>query len=328
MKCAVIEKFGREVNNLVIQQRPDLEASGEFVRIRVTATSLNRADLLQRRGLYPAPVGAPQDVPGLEFVGTIDQIGERVTEWQGGERVFGVVAGGGYAEQVVSHQRLVVVVPEELDDVEAAAVPEAFMVAYDALVSQAEFRSGSVVLIHAVAGGIGTAAVQLVHLLGGKSIGTAGSDEKLAEVQALAPFTGINYRKEDFLEVVVSKFGQDSVDIVLDTIGAGYWQKNLAVLRDGGRLVLLGLLGGAKAETPLAMILSKRLRLVGSTLRARPLEEKIAVTQRFAREVLPHFKTGKLKAVVDSVYPFTELHAATLRMERNENIGKIVLRLQ
>ena len=166
MKCAVIEKHGKEIENLVIQEREDLVARGENIRVRVTATAINRADLLQRRGLYPAPPGAPQDVPGLEFVGYVDQIGEEVTEWKGAEPVFGIVAGGSYAEQVVTHQRLAVPVPEGMSDTDAAAIPEAFISAHDALVSQGGMKAGDLVLIHAVAGGVGSAALQLVHQWG------------------------------------------------------------------------------------------------------------------------------------------------------------------
>jgi len=327
MRCAVIKGFGKEIANLVFEDRDDLAATGEFVRVRVTATALNRADLLQRRGLYPAPPGAPQDIPGLEFVGCIDQVGEAVKEWKGGERVFGVVAGGSYAEQLITHEGLLVPVPNVLTDHEAAAVPEAFMVAHDALSSQAEMRPGEVVLIHSVAGGVGSAAVQLAHLAGCRAVGTAGSAEKLAAVARLAPFTAVDYREEDFHGKTISIFGKNAVAVILDTVGAPYWKRNLDLLRVQGRLIILGMMGGAQAETPLAVILAKRLRIIGSTLRQRTLDEKIAVTRRFAREVLPLLAGRKVKPVVDSVFPFGRLHEATTRMENNKNIGKIVLSL-
>ncbi len=327
MRCAVIKGFGKEIANLVLEERDDLTATGEFVRVRVTATALNRADLLQRRGLYPAPPEAPQDIPGLEFVGYIDQVGEAVTEWKGGERVFGVVAGGSYAEQLITHQRLVVPVPDVLSDHEAAAVPEAFMVAHDALSSQAEMRRGEVVLIHSVAGGVGSAAVQLAHVAGCRAVGTAGSAEKLAAVARLAPFTAVNYREEDFHGKIISIFGKNAVAVILDTVGAPYWKRNLDLLKVGGRLILLGMMGGAQAETPLAVVLAKRLRIMGSTLRQRTLEEKIVVTRSFASEVLPLLAERTVKPVVDSVFPFGRLHEATARMENNENMGKIVLSL-
>lgn len=325
MKCGVIKKFGRELGNLVIEEKDDLVATGENVRVRVLASALNRGDILQRCGLYPPPAGSPQDIPGLEFVGHIDQIGERVTEWKGGERVFGIVAGGAYAEQVITHQRMAVLVPDELSNTEAAAIPEVFIAAHDALVSQGRLKSGDLVLIHAVAGGVGSAAVQMVNLWGAKAIGTASSSKKLAKVAELIPFFAVNYREEDFQKIIEEKFGKNSIDLILDTVGGKYWQRNIALLKSRGRLVLLGLLGGASAETQLGTILFKRLHIIGTVLRSRPLEEKILATQAFAHQVVPHFKTKRLKPVVDSIFPFDQLHKATARMENNENIGKIVL---
>ena len=328
MKCAVIERFGKDLSNLVIGERDDLVAAGENIRVNVSATAINRADLLQRRGLYPAPAGAPQDVPGLEFVGYVDQVGESVTEWKDGERVFGILAGGGYAEQVVTHQRMVVSVPDELDDTEAAAIPEAFIVAHDALVSQGGMKPGDLVLIHAVAGGVGTAAVQLVDLWGARAVGTAGSSEKILKVAKLAPLLAVNYREEDFQKVIEEKFGRNPVDLVLDVVGAGYWQRNISVLKSRGRLILLGFMGGSSAETPLATILSNRIHIIGTVSRSRPLEEKILATQAFAHQVVPHFKERRLQAVIDSVFPFDQLHQATSRVEKNENVGKVILTFQ
>ncbi len=327
MKCAVISKWGKETGVLQIVERQDLSATGGDIRVRVAATAINRADLLQRRGLYPAPPGTVQDIPGLEFVGYVDQVGEAVTEWKGGERVFGIVPGGSYAEQVVTHERLVLPVPDGIADEEAAAVPEAFIAAHDALVTQGRMRSGDLVLIHAVAGGVGSAAVQLVRLWGARAVGTAGNDEKLARVATFAPFFPVNYRERGFQEAIEAEFGKGSVDLILDTVGASHWQGNLAVLRDRGRLILMGLLGGQSASTPLATILTKRLTITGTVLRSRPLEERILATRAFAREVLPHLRDGRLRPVVDSVFPFDRLHDATERVERGENVGKIVLSL-
>jgi len=327
MRCAVISRFGKELDALRIVERPDLTATGENIRVRVAATAVNRADLLQRRGLYHAPRGTVQDVPGLEFVGYVDQVGEAVTQWKGGERVFGIVPGGSYAEQVLTHERLVVPVPDGMSDEQAAAVPEAFIASHDALVTQGRMRSGELVLIHAVAGGIGSAAVQLVQLTGAKAIGTAGSDEKLARIATLAPFFPVNYREKGFQEAIEAEFGKEAVDLILDTVGGSHWQGNLALLGDRGRLVLMGLLGGPTAHTPLATLLTKRLNITGTVLRSRPLEERILATQAFAREVLPHLRGGRLRPVVDSVFPFERLRDATARMEKGENVGKIVLTL-
>jgi len=326
MRCAVVRSPGKGIENLVLEEREAPRAGGEEVRVRVSATALNRADLLQRRGLYPAPPGAPADIPGLEFTGRIDQVGERVTAWKGGERVFGIVPGGSYAEYVVTHERLAVAVPDALDDAQAAAVPEAFLSAHDALVTRGEMRSGDRVLVHAVTSGVGSAAVQIVHLWGARAVGTGGSREKMDRVAALAPFLAVNYREEDFQARIEEAYGPEAIDLVLDLVGAAYWQRSLAVLRKGGRLVLFGVLGGAAANTRLALILFKRLKIVGTARRARPREEKIRATQAFAAEVVPHLGTGRLAPVVDSVFPFERLHEATARMEKNENTGKIVLR--
>jgi len=327
MKCAVIEHYGKDLSNLVIREREDLEASGEDVRVRVVATALNRADLLQRRGLYNPPPGVVRDIPGLEFLGYIDQVGENVTEWRKGERVFGIVAGGSYAEQVVTNQWAIVAVPEEMSDTEGAAVPEAFITAHDALITQGGMKPGDLVLVHSAAGGVGSAAVQLVDLFDARAAGTAGSREKLERVRGVTPFFGINYREEDFQRSIEAKFGPSPVDLVLDTVGAPYLQRNIELLRERGTLVIVGLMGGADGTAPLAEILRKRLHVIGTVLRSRSLEERIEVTQAFAHQVVPHLGDGGLRPLIDSVFPFERLHEATERMENNENTGKIVLEL-
>jgi NADPH:quinone reductase-like Zn-dependent oxidoreductase len=186
-------------------------------------------------------------------------------------------------------------------------------------------KPGDLVLLHAVAGGVGSAALQLVHQWGARAIGTAGSTEKLERVAELAPFIRINYKSQDFQERIQDEFGPNAVDLILDTVGADYWQKNLSVLKPCGTLILFGIMSGMSAETPLATVLTKRLRIIGTTLRARPLEEKILATQAFAHQVVPLLAQGKLKPVIDSVFAFEDLHKATEKMERNENTGKIVL---
>jgi putative PIG3 family NAD(P)H quinone oxidoreductase len=330
MRCAVVHIFGEDLENLVLEDRSDLEATGEDVRVRVTATALNRADLLQRRGLYPAPPGVPEaikDIPGLEFMGRIDQIGDRVGRWQGGERVMGIVPGGGYADQVVTHEALLIPAPERLSDPECAAVPEAFITAFDALALQAGVRADERVLIHAVASGVGTAAVQLVDTWGGRAIGTSGSRHKLDAVAEITKFFPINYRESDFQQVIEDEFGKNAVDVVLDVVGATYWERNIAVLGAKGRLVLIGRLGGSEAKTNLASVMSKRLRIMGSVMRPRSLDEKSEVVEKFIEHVVPLFEHGRIKPVIDSIYAFEDIHRATARMENNENIGKIVLKM-
>ena len=328
MKCAVVAKHGDALDNLVIEERPDPSPGDNEIAVAVAATALNRADLLQRRGLYPAPPGLAdgvRDIPGLEFAGTVDALGKNVTRWRRGERVLGILAAGGYASRLVTHEELVLRVPEGLSNTEAAAVPEAFVTAFDALVLQAGMTAGERVLIHAVASGVGTAAVQLVNAWGAEAIGTAGSEDKLKKVAALAPLFPVNYGTTDFKNAIEARYRDNAVDIVLDLIGASYWMANLSLLRTGGRLVLVGRLGGSDAQTPLGLLMTKRLRIMGTVMRSRTLAEKISVTRAFGEQVLPLFGKRVLKPVVDSVYPFAEIREATAKMERNENVGKIVL---
>jgi putative PIG3 family NAD(P)H quinone oxidoreductase len=330
VKCVVIREYGDSLENLVVVDRPDPAPGPGEVAVSVSATALNRADLLQRRGRYPTPPGLPvhlRDIPGLEFAGTVEATGPGVTRWRSGDRVFGILPGGGYASRVVTPESLVLPVPGNLADVEAAAVPEAFFTAFDALVLQCAMSAGDRVLIHAVASGVGTAAVQLVKAWEASAIGTAGSVAKLNRVAALAPFYPIDYKTTEFAEAIAGEFGEDAVDIVLDVVGADYWKANLSVLKTGGRLILVGRLGGSDAETPLGILMSKRLRIIGTVMRSRSLDEKTAVTRAFEEKVLPLLRNGKLKPVVDSVFPLTGVREATERMERNENVGKIVLTL-
>lgn len=324
MKCAVITKAENGPGRIAFSERNHLTPAGQEIRVRVTATALNRADLLQIRGLYPAPPGAPPDIPGLEFTGIVDACGEDVTAVEAGARVFGLVGGGAFAEQVVTHQHCVAPVPDELSDAEAAAVPEAFITAHDALVTQGGMHAGELVLIHAIASGVGSAAVQLAHLAGATAVGTAGSPRKLEAVSELAPFMPIHYIRENFKEAIERKYGREPVDLILDLLGGSYWKPNLQVLRPKGRLMLVGLLDGSTEETPLALILRKRLQIRGTVLRSRSTEEKIAVTRAFAAEVLPHLANGTLRPVIDSTYRFKDLHEGIARMESRQNIGKIV----
>ncbi len=327
MRCAFVKTPGPDISNLVLGEREDPVPGPEQVRVRVEATALNRADLLQRRGLYAAPPESPADIPGLEFAGRIDRLGEGVTLWKGGERVMGVVGGGAYAERLVTHQRMVMPVPPGMGMEEAAAVPEAFMVAYDALVRQSGVQAGDLVLVHSATGGVGTAALQLGRAYGARLAGTSGDREKTGAVARRVPFFAVNYREQDFREEIEKAFGRQSVDIILDTVGGAYWERNLALLAVRGRLVLLGLMGGAKAETQLGTILFKRLRIMGSNLRHRSVPEKIELTQAFMRDVLPMLEKREVESVIDSVFTLDRIAEATERMEGNANTGKIVVTL-
>ena len=257
--------------------------------------------------------------------GIIDEVGAGVSRWRSGERVFGLVPGGGYASQIVTHPALVARVPDQLDTTSSAAVPEAFITAFDALILQAALTAGERVLIHAVASGVGTAALQIARVYGAEVAGSAGSRQKLTRVAEIAPFFGINYRETDFKEALESEFGERAINVILDVVGAPYWRRNLELLAVKGRLVLVGRMGGSEAETPLELLMTKRLRIHGTVMRARSLEDKIAVTRAFEGQLLPFFERGELTPVVDHVYPIHDIHKATARMENNENVGKIVL---
>lgn len=310
---------------LELQEVPLPEPVADQVRVRVHATALNRADLLQRMGRYPVPFGAPRQIPGLEFAGEIDAVGPLVETLRPGQRVFGIVGGGSYAEYVITTERMAVPIPERLDWLLAAAVPEVFMTAHDALL-QARFTPGERVLIHAVGSGVGTAAVQLVKAMGGVSYGTARAPEKLTGARDLGLETGLS--ATSWASDLAEQTDGAGVDIVLDFVGSPYLAANLQGLAPRGRLVLIGLMGGAQAPIDLSVIQRKRLQIIGTVLRSRPLEEKIAVTQAFARQVVPLLARGAVRPILDRVFPLKDAAEAQRYMEQNANFGKIVLQVR
>ena len=325
MKAVVISTpGGPEV--LRYQDVPDPVPGPEDLLVRVHATALNRADILQRMGGYPQPGPKPaHDIPGLEFAGEVTQVGDRVQGFVPGDRVMGLLPGAGYAEQVVTHQRLAMKVPDSLSWHEAGATPEVYITAHDALL-QCGLVAGESVLIHAAGSGVGVAAIQIAKMMGASLVlGTAGSEEKLARAKALGLDVGANYRTQDFAEVALEATGGRGVDVVLDVIGADYLEKNLRALAPKGRMVIVGLMGGGAAQANLGMLLQKRLQIRGTTLRARPLEEKGATTRAFEKSVLPHIASGRIKVVVDRVFPLAEAAAAQEYMGSNQNFGKVVL---
>jgi NADPH2:quinone reductase len=326
MKAVVITgRGGPEV--IEVRERPLPQPGGQFVRVRVRASGLNRADLMQARGTYPAPAGVPADVPGLEFAGEIDALGPEVTEpIQLGDRVFGIVGGGGLAEYVLVHERMAVPIPRELDDVAAAAVPEVFITAHDALLTQARLLPGERVLIHAVGSGVGTAACQIARAMGCTVFGTSRTASKLERARELGLHVAIDSTADDFAEVVAERTANEGVDVVLDLVGGAILEGNLKALAPRGRMVSVGLLGGRQAPIDLATMLSKRLTLVGTTLRARPLEEKILATRRFATQIIPWLARGLVRPVVDSEFSVEEVHSALRRLESNQTFGKVILR--
>lgn len=326
MKAIVItQSGGPEVLQLREVEDPS-PAAGELL-VRVRATALNRADLLQRRGAYPAPPGVRSDIPGLEFAGEVTAVGERVTAFKPGDSVMGLLPGAGYAEHVVTHERMALPIPENLSFEEAAAVPEVFITAYDALFRQLHLSLGERLLIHAVGSGVGIAALQLTKNAGATVFGTAGSDAKLDRAGELGLDLGINYKEEDFQKVIEAKTAGAGVHAILDLVGAAYWQQNLAYLAPLGRLILVGLLGGSQTQTNLGTILRKRLRVFGTVLRGRTAEEKMQLTQEMRTHVLPLLENGKIRPVIDRVWPLAEAAEAHAFMEANKNFGKIVLRV-
>ena len=326
MKAIVIEKTDGG-GSLVYRDVPDPLAGPDDLLVSVRACALNRADVLQRMGGYPQPGIQPEfEIPGLEYAGEVVEAGSRVEGFAPGDRVMGLMAGGAYAELVSTPQRLAVKVPDSLGWQEAGATPEVFITAHDALL-QCNLQAGERVLIHAVGSGVGVSGVQIAKMMGASQVfGTAGSAEKLARAAELGLDVGVNYREQDFAEVVLEATEGAGVDVVLDVIGAAYWEQNLRSLARQGRMVEVGLMGGAVMENgSLGPLLMKRLQVRGTTLRARPLEQKAAATRAFEKSVLPHIATGRIKVVVDSVYPLREAAAAQAHMEANANFGKIVL---
>ena len=297
----------------------------EDVLVDVKASALNRADMLQRQGGYPAPAGSPSDIPGLEFAGVVLEAGERVVGMAKGDRVFGLLGGGGYASRTVTHHRMAVPMPADWDFVQAAAIPEVYLTAYDALFNQGNLQMGERLLVHAAGSGVGTAAVQLAHHAGAFVFGTAGSAEKLAGAAKLGMDVGINYHDEDFAAVVKEKTGGVGVDVLIDFIGGPYWNQNIASMAVLGRLVEVGLMGGARVEVDLGQLMGKRLQVTGTGLRGRTIEEKLSVTAQFKRHVLPHLVSGSMNPVVDRTFPLEEVANAHRYMETNANFGKIVL---
>lgn len=324
MRAAVITRpGGPEV--LRIEELPTPAPAADQARVRVHAASLNRADLLQRRGGYPAPADAPASVPGLEIAGEVDAVGPGVTRWKIGDRVFGIVGGGGQAEFVLTPQDLLLPIPLNLDYVAAGAVPEVFMTAYDALFPQAELRIGERVLAHAAGSGVGTAAVQLAAAAGATVYGTVRSEAKRGRVLELG--AARVFAPEQFAAEAQTATGGAGVDVLLDFVGAPYLQQNLEALALRGRMVVIGTMGGADGRLDFGLLMRKRLRIFGTVLRSRSRAEKAALTERFGAHVLPLLASGRVRPIVDRVYPLEEIAQAHTYMESNASFGKIVLRI-
>jgi putative PIG3 family NAD(P)H quinone oxidoreductase len=311
---------------LDIAEVADVRPSRNEIRVRVVASALNRADVSQRLGRYPAPPGYPQDIPGLEYAGVVDSLGEGASLFNADDRVMGITGGGAHAEFVVVHEREAMPVPEVLTFEEAAAVPEVFLTAYDAVFDQMKVSAGETLLIHAAGSGVGTAAVQLSAVAGVRTIGTSRSQAKLERSRSLGMNEGVHATDSGWAARVREMTEGQGVNAILDLVGASYLAGNLEALAFRGRMISVGLTAGSRAELDMSVVMRKRLTIIGTVLRARPIEEKIATAQRFSRLMLPLFQDGRLKAIVDSVHDFSEIRAAHALMESNQTFGKIVLR--
>jgi putative PIG3 family NAD(P)H quinone oxidoreductase len=298
----------------------------DSLRIRVAASAVNRADLLQRQGLYPPPPGA-SPVLGLECAGEVVEVGDGVSGWKVGERAMALLAGGGYAEEVVVHAGSAMHVPERLGIEEAAAIPEVFLTVFLNVFQLGGLGAGGAALIHGGGSGIGTAAIQLVKAAGATAIVTAGSDEKCARCRDLGADVAVNYRDGDFTAEAKQATGGRGVDVVLDSIGAPYLRGNLDALAVGGKLVLIGLMGGAKAELNLGALLTRRLQLIGSTLRARSVEEKAEIVAGFLARFGAALESGEIHPVVHRSFALADAAAAHRLVKASEHFGKVLLQV-
>lgn len=325
MKAILVEK---DSTRLYIGEVEDLRPGADELLVDVKATALNRADLLQKRGLYPPPPGA-SEIIGLEMAGVVKEVGSNVAGWKPGDRVCALLPGGGYAQQVTIPAGMAIPIPDHFSFEEAAAIPEVFLTAYLNLFFLGKLQQGQTVLIHAGASGVGTAAIQLVREVGATSIVTAGSAEKLDACLTLGANNAINYKEGPFAPAVKELTGGKGVHIILDFIGASYFEQNVKSLAMDGKLIIIGTMGGAKAENVnLGLLLFRRLQVIGTALRSQPVEKKIELTQSFMDFALPRFKDERLVPVIDSIYEWDEVNEAHERMEKNLNTGKIILKVR
>ena len=331
---AIIYTSAGDTDVIQLREVPTPEPEPGQIRVRVRAAGLNRADILQRRGRYPVPPGWPADIPGLEYAGEVEKLGTGVTRWRLGDRVMGLVGGGAQAEYVVVHQDETIQVPDGMSFTDAAAIPEAFLTAWDALVIRGRVAAGDRVLIHAVGSGVGTAATQLAKQLGAVTIGTSRQKEKLARARDYGLDRGIDTSGGSFRTALT-----EPVEVIIDVLGGPAFADNLAVLAPRGRLVMLGHLQGAQAELSLDPILRKRLEVIGSVMRTRSLAERVTLVREFTERVLPLFGAeppsrraaegrpggSTLRPVVGATYPMSKIAEAHRAMEQDANFGKIVL---
>ncbi len=326
MRSVYINEFG-SIDNLEIRELPDPPPpAGTQVLVRVRSAGLNRADLLQARGLYPPPAGYSPNIPGLEFAGEVTSVGSDVASWKSGDRVFGITAGEAQAEFITSDDTLLAKIPDRFSFAEAAAVPEAFITAHDAIFTLGNLQKDESLLIHAVGSGVGLAALQLAKEKGAFVIGTSRTSQKLDRCRAFGLDEGMAIGNNvDFAEQVKEATIGKGVDVILDLVGAAYFPQNLASLAVKGYLVLVGLTSGASAEFNLGIALQKRLKIIGTMLRGRSIEEKADALKKFTDEVIPLFENGSISPNLDRVYPFEQVREAYQYLASNVSFGKVVI---
>ena len=327
MRAVVIPEYGG-VEVLDVRDVPEPAPGPDEVLVDVVCSAMNRADLLQRMGHYPAPGPKPTfEIPGMEFAGRIGATGDRVIGWTTGDHVMGIVSAGAMAERVVTHDRMLQRIPAGIALSDAAAIPEVFMTAHDALMTQGGLASGGTALVHAGASGVGTAAIQIAKAIGAR-IAVTCSTGKVAACTDLGADLVIDYTRTDFAAAVAEWTGGIGVDVVLDVIGGDYLARNIASVRTQGRIIQVGVMGGPTATFALGMLLPKRAALIGTVLRSRPIEQKIDANQRFCAELLPRFDDGSLRPIIDSRYALEDIAEAHTYMATNANVGKILLDVQ
>ncbi|MFQ5583547.1 MAG: NAD(P)H-quinone oxidoreductase [Calditrichia bacterium] len=324
MKAILVKNYGGREQLYIGEADTPRPVNGEIL-VRVKAAGLNRADILQREGRYPPPPGA-SSILGLEIAGTVEAMGDRCSRWKKGERICALLPGGGYAQYAVVHEEIAMPIPANLSFEQAAAIPEAFLTAFQALFWLGNLQTGYNVLIHAGASGVGSAAIQLVKISGAQAITTAGFAEKIQFCKNLGAELAINYKEGEFAPKVMDATGGRGVDVIIDFIGAPYWEQNVGCLASDGRIVILATMGGAVIEKfDLRALFKKRGQLITSSLRSRNEDYKIRLTRDFIRKFLPAFEAMELKPVVDRVFPWQQVADAHRYMEENRNMGKIVL---
>jgi putative PIG3 family NAD(P)H quinone oxidoreductase len=326
MRAVRIEQPGSAAGLRLVEVEEPVPGPGE-VCVEVCATALNRADLLQVLGKYPPPPGTPADLPGMEYAGTIRAVGPRASRFRPGDRVMGLVPGAAFAERLVTHEREAVPVPEAVSLTDAAAIPEAFFTAFDALVLQGRLGAGERVLVHAVASGVGTSAAQIVQATGATALGTGRNSAKLERAGVLVPFTAVPVARDTprFAERVLELTGGAGVDLVLDLVGGRYTAESLSCLAPRGRIMLVGTVDGVRSELDLRLALGKRAQITGTVLRARPPEEKMSLARAVERHVLPLFARGTYRPVVDRTLPMERVQEGFELLAADQNVGKIVL---